>query len=77
MIAIIFLILFLIQILISNRLIIDSFSRKISFIYLLWWGTAIVISTFDPAELYSVSMKTYMLLLINVWAFNWGFVLEK
>lgn len=74
MIAIIFLILFLIQILISNRLIIDSFSRKISFIYLLWWGTAIVISTFDPAELYSVSMKTYMLLLINVWAFNWGFL---
>ena len=42
--------------------------------YLLWWAILLLISLTDPYDLYPVSAKAYVLLLISVSSFSIGFI---
>jgi len=61
-------------ILFTNILIKDKLSRNVIGLYLIWWATWLLISTFNPFELYDVSINIYLLLLLNVSTFLMGYL---
>lgn len=61
----------------SKILIKDSLSRGIIFTFLSIWFVALFLSSFDPYGLYSVSSDTYLILILNVFSFVFGFSLVR
>lgn len=53
----------------------DALSKTSIKVYLSWWVLWLLISTLNPFELYSVSSKVYLLLMLNVFMFSFGFIL--
>jgi len=49
-------------------------AAAILYVYLGWWAICILVSTLDPLGLEPVSLKTYILLLLNVTTFAVGYV---
>jgi oligosaccharide repeat unit polymerase len=72
---IILLIVFLLLIL-NISLIRDKLSKVFLSIYICWWALLLIISTFNPYGLYTVSDKTYLLLILNITMFTFGFILS-
>lgn len=55
----------------------DSLSRGIISTFLSIWLIALILSTFNPYGLYSVSLETYLILILNVFSFVFGFSLIR
>ena len=68
---------FIVMFLYSKILIKDSLSRGIIFTFLSIWFVALFLSSFDPYGLYSVSSDTYLILILNVFSFVFGFSLVR
>lgn len=45
------------------------------FCYIIFWGLFIFLSFFNPFDLYIVSQKTYLFVLLNIICFSLGFIL--
>lgn len=52
---------------------IKTFSNPLS-IYLIFWGLWIIISLFNPYDLYPVSSFAYLLVWVNIFSFSIGFL---
>ena len=72
---IILLIIFLLLIF-NISLVRDKLSRVFLSIYICWWALLLIISTFNPYGLYAVSDNTYLVLVLNVSIFSFGFILS-
>lgn len=59
----------------SKNLIYDRISKVFIYLYLAWWYIWLIISTFNPYDIFEVSTFTYLLLIANVMFFLFGFVL--
>lgn len=53
----------------------DVISKTSIIVYLSWWIFWLLLSTFNPYRLYSVSSNVYLLLMLNVFMFSFGFIL--
>lgn len=62
---------------ISSVVIKDSFSRLIIFTFLGYWLLSMSISSINPYGLYDVSPKTYILLMLHLAFFLFGFSMFK
>lgn len=54
----------------------DKLSTVFLSIYICWWALWLIISTFNPYDLYAVSDNIYLLLILNVTMFTFGFILS-
>lgn len=61
-------------ILLSNTLIKYPISRLIIKLYLIFWLIVLLVSTINPYGLYDVSPNTYMLLLLGIVMFTFGYL---
>lgn len=68
---------FVLLLLISKMLIRDRFSLIFLQLYIIWWGLLLFISTFDPYDLYPVSLSVYGLLILSVFCFSFGFITNR
>lgn len=59
------------------RLIPDRISKFIIYSFTLYWYISLAISTFQPMKYYEVSTKTYLILLLGVLSFIFGFTYLK
>lgn len=55
----------------------DSLSTGVIFAFLSIWFISLILSTFNPYGLYSVSFETYLMLMLNVFSFVFGFSLIR
>lgn len=58
---------------ISNVVIKDEFSRLIIFTFLGYWLLSLLVSSMNPYGLYSVSSKSYLLILLHLLMFVFGY----
>lgn len=66
--------LFFIMFIVASSIIKNRISKIPLLIYLLWWYLLLSISSFNPYDLYPVSNKGYLLILLNVFVFFIGYI---
>ena len=76
MIVIVIIIFICLMVLVKGK-IHDSISSLFAWVFLLYWGVSLVISSFNPYNLYEVSNYAIFLLLLNVISFITGFLVVK
>ena len=55
----------------------NSIIRNMMYVFLLFWGTSIILSLSNPFDLYPVSNRIYFLLLLFVLSFSFGIFSSK
>lgn len=61
----------------SNFFIKNSLSKKMLNIYIIWWGILLMVSSYNPYDLYPVSNRIYSYLLLSIFCFTLAFILSE
>jgi oligosaccharide repeat unit polymerase len=62
----------IINLIIFSKIRIGSYNNPLAY-YLIWWGIWLIVSQFNFFNLFEVSIKTYIFLLLNIFMFSLGY----